>query len=34
MNSMQRVKAMVEGKEVDRIGVAGWYHMPLLDQVP
>lgn len=33
MNSMQRVKAMVEGKEVDRIGVAGWYHMPLLDQV-
>ena len=25
---------MVEGKEVDRIGVAGWYHMPLLDQVP
>ena len=34
MNSMQRVKAMVEGKEVDRIGVAAWYHMPLLDQVP
>lgn len=34
MNSMQRVKAMVEGNEVDRIGVAAWYHMPLLDQTP
>ncbi len=33
MNSMQRVKAMIEGTEVDRIGVAAWYHMPLLDQV-
>lgn len=34
MNSVQRVRAMVEGKEVDRVGVAAWYHMPLLDQVP
>lgn len=34
MNSMQRIKAMTEGKQPDRIGVAGWYHMPLLDQCP
>lgn len=34
MNSMQRVRAIAEGKKPDRIGVAGWYHMPLLDQVP
>ena len=34
MNSMERIRAMVEGKPVDRIGVAAWYHMPLLDHVP
>ena len=34
MNSMQRMQAIVQGKAVDRIGVAAWYHMPLLDQVP
>lgn len=34
MNSMQRIKAMTEGKPVDRVGVAAWYHMPLLDQNP
>ena len=33
MNSMQRIRAMVEGKPVDRIGLAAWYHMPLLDHV-
>ena len=33
MDSMERIKAMVEGKPVDRIGLAAWYHMPLLDHV-
>ncbi|MDO5406770.1 MAG: uroporphyrinogen decarboxylase family protein [Eubacteriales bacterium] len=33
MNSMERIKAMVEGKPVDRIGISAWYHMPLLDHV-
>ncbi len=29
MNSMERIRAMVDGKPVDRPGVAAWYHMPL-----
>ena len=33
MNSIQRIRAMVEGKPIDRIGLAAWYHMPLLDHV-
>ena len=31
MTSYERIKGMVEGKKIDRIGVAAWYHMPLLD---
>lgn len=31
MNSYERIKAITEGKPADRIGVAAWYHMPLLD---
>lgn len=31
MTSYERIKNMVEGKPIDRIGVAAWYHMPLLD---
>jgi uroporphyrinogen decarboxylase len=34
MTPFERIKAMVEGKPVDRIGLAAWYHMPLLDHVP
>ncbi len=33
MNSYERIKAMTEGKPIDRIGVSAWYHMPLLDHV-
>ena len=33
MNSMERIKAMVENKPVDRCGISAWYHMPLLDHV-
>lgn len=34
MNSYERVKAMTEGKPIDRVPLAAWYHMPLLDTVP
>lgn len=34
MNSYERLKAMVEGKPVDRIGVSGWVHMPYVDMHP
>ena len=33
MNSMERIRAMVEGRPVDRPGISAWYHMPLLDHV-
>lgn len=32
MNSRERLKALVEHKPVDRAGVAGWLHMPLVDR--
>src|SRR5690625_4735578 len=32
MRPIDRVKAMVEGKEVDRPGVAFWKHFPLDDR--
>lgn len=31
MNSRERIRAMVDKKSFDRIGVAGWIHMPLVD---
>lgn len=34
MTSYERIRAMTEGKPVDRIGLSAWYHMPLLDHVP
>ena len=34
MTSTERLQAMVENKPVDRIGVAGWVHMPLVDRHP
>jgi uroporphyrinogen decarboxylase len=33
MTSFERIKAITEGKVVDRVGIAAWYHMPLLDHV-
>lgn len=32
MNSRERLKALVEHKPVDRAGVVGWLHMPLVDR--
>jgi uroporphyrinogen decarboxylase len=34
MTSFERIKAITEGKPVDRVGIAAWYHMPLLDHTP
>ncbi len=34
MNSYERLKAMTEGKPVDRIGVSGWVHLPYVDMDP
>lgn len=34
MNSRERLKAMVEGRRVDRIGLSGWVHMPMVDTNP
>ena len=31
MNSYERMRALVEGRPVDRAGVCGWFHMPLVD---
>lgn len=32
MTSYERIKALVEGRPADRIGVAGWAHLPLVDR--
>lgn len=32
MTSTERMKALIEGMPVDRVGVSGWIHMPLVDQ--
>lgn len=32
MNSYERIRAMTEGKKVDRPGIAGWMHLPLVDR--
>lgn len=34
MTSTERLQAMVANKPVDRVGVAGWIHMPLVDRRP
>lgn len=34
MNSRERLAAMVNNKPVDRVGVSGWLHMPLVDRNP
>ena len=31
MNSYERMRALVECRPVDRAGVCGWFHMPLVD---
>lgn len=33
MNAYERIKAMLEGKEVDRPGVSAWRHFLLEDRV-
>ncbi len=32
MNGKERLKALVEGRDIDRTPIGGWYHMPLVDQ--
>ncbi len=34
MNSTERIKAMINKEPFDRIGVAGWVHMPFVDHDP
>lgn len=34
MNSRERLKAMVSNQPVDRVGITGWLHMPLVDRNP
>lgn len=32
MNKAERIKAMAEHKPVDRVGISGWVHMPMVDR--
>ncbi len=32
MNGKERVKALLQGTEIDRTPICGWYHMPLVDR--
>jgi uroporphyrinogen decarboxylase len=32
LNSTQRIRALLTGREIDRTPIAGWFHMPLVDQ--
>lgn len=34
MNSYERIRAMVDGKPVDKVGISGWLHMPLVETHP
>lgn len=34
MNSTERIKALLENKPFDKIGISGWLHMPLVDRNP
>lgn len=32
MNKTERIRAMVEHRPVDRVGMSGWVHMPMVDR--
>lgn len=32
MNSVERIKAMIDGKEIDRTAISFWKHFPLIDR--
>jgi len=32
MTHTERIKAMIENKTVDRVGISGWVHMPMVDR--
>lgn len=32
MNGTERIQALLQGKEIDRTPIGGWYHMPLTDR--
>lgn len=32
MNGTERIQALLQGKEIDRTPIGGWYHMPLVDR--
>lgn len=32
MNAIERMKALIQGDDVDRVGVSGWVHMPMVDR--